>query len=98
MATYLQRWQALGEALLGQPATVEQLTRLGEAIAANSPMYSGQPYAEMTNAQKAEFCLKYARQHFIGLVKQHDNRTAMAAAAAAAAAVDVEFEELIPVV
>ena len=93
MATYIQRWQALGEALLGKPATTAQLARLGDAIAASTPIMGGTPYAQMTNALKAEFCIKTMHRHCVGLVKRMDTLAAQATVDETVAAVDTEFAE-----
>lgn len=94
MATFVQRAQAIGDALLNGPATASQINRLGQALAYQSGMLG--EYNSMTQAQKAEFFIDRIRALCIGLVKRYDEyMAAQAAMASAVAAVDVEFKEIV---
>lgn len=90
MATPIQRWQSIGDALLNQVATPAQLLRLGQAYA-----YSTQQsnmFDAMTNTEKAQYCIDRTMAYATALVRKMDSDKASATAAATAgAAVDTEF-------
>ena len=91
MATHVQRWQAICNALLNQPATAAQMLRLGAALALAVPSHNAESYETMTNEQKAEFVLTHLRRYLVGFVKMQDQREAAAIAAAAAENIENEF-------
>ena len=92
MATYLQRGQAIGNALINGTATPAQLNRLGRALAYREARLT--EYDAGTNDDKAAifvlsfraFCIE-ALQNFEGLEAADDARQA------AAGAVDTAFVE-----
>lgn len=92
MASFAQRAQAIGDALVNGTATAAQINHLGQALAHQAGMLG--EYNNMTQGQRAEFVVSRIRSMNIGLVKQYDEYVAaQAARASAAAAVDVEFTE-----
>lgn len=92
MATFAQRAQAIGDALLNGTATASQINHLGQALAHQCGMLG--EYNNMTQAQRAEFFVSRMRVLCIGLVKRYDEYiAAQTAMASAVAAVDVEFTE-----
>lgn len=92
MATTVQRWQAIGDALLNRAATQSELTRLGLAIAKQGPDLAA--YNAMSNSSKAEYVLAYLRRHLLHLVKDTEAATAVAQARdTTAAAVSADFAE-----
>lgn len=94
MATYVQRAQAIGDALVNGIATPTQINRLGLALAQHGGMVT--EYNTLTQLQKAEFFVTRMRALTIGLVKHYDEFTAAANAInAATAAVDLEFKDTI---
>lgn len=94
MATYVQRAQAIGDALVNGIATPTQINRLGLALAQHGGMVT--EYNTLTQLQKAEFFVTRMRALTIGLVKHYDEFTAAASAISTAnAAVDLEFKDTI---
>lgn len=92
MATFSQRAQAIGDALVNGTATASQINHLGRALAHQCGMLG--EYNNMTQDQRAEFFISRMRSMSINLVKQYDEYVAaQSARASAAAAVDVEFAE-----
>lgn len=92
MATNIQRWQSIGDALLNRTATAAQLTRLGLAIAKQGPDIAA--YNAMSSSEKAGYVLAYLRRHLLNLVKESEAATAVAAARdAAASGVNTDFAE-----
>lgn len=87
MATGAQRFQSIGDALVNGVATQQQLTRLGTGIAISAGQIDY--YNTLTNAQKADFAVKYIRTYLLGLVKSGDQSTAFAGLPN----VSVEFQE-----
>lgn len=76
MATYSERAQAYANAFVNRTATVAEINRIGAAIAfhaGNSTYYAG-----LTNAQKAEYFVRWVRDNWIGIVKAADMQTAAA--------------------
>lgn len=96
MATRVQRWSALCEALLGKPATAAQLLRIGQGIAAKFGQAGVGQFNLMTNAQKADYCIAQARQHFLDMVRQNDLQVAANNAVASVPDPTVEFPEVVP--
>lgn len=83
MATYAQRAQAIGDALINGVATAQQIDRLGVAFARQSG--NADHYAGLTNAGKAEFLVKAVRSHLIAIVTSADvNHAAQTASSSAA--------------
>lgn len=90
MATYAQRAQAIGDALVNGTATAGQIDSLGQALAWESGQLG--EYTAMTQGQKAEFLVNRFVSRTIGLVKTYRQNTASAAAIATATqSVDTEF-------
>lgn len=82
MATYVQRAQAIGDALINGTATPTQIDRLGVAFARQSG--NAAHYASLTSAAKAEFLVKAVRANLIAVVTSADvNHAAQAAASSA---------------
>jgi hypothetical protein len=90
MATPIQRWQAIGDALLNKTATPSQLLRLGQAYAYNTQQTD--MFEAMTNTEKAQYCLDRTMMYAMAQIRKMDSEKAAATAAATAgAAVDTEF-------
>jgi hypothetical protein len=70
MATGIERWTALCNALVNGPATVAQRTRLANALAHRY----GNPgkYAGMTNEEKAKEAMSWVRAMMVDIVHGHD--------------------------
>jgi hypothetical protein len=90
MATPVQRWQSIGDALLNGTATQTQLLRLGRSfayLAVETDLFNA-----MTNAQKAQYSLDALFMYLKKQVKRMDSEIAAATAATnATSAVDTEF-------
>lgn len=91
MATFVQRWQSIGDALLNAVASVSQLNRLAEAVC-----YSQSRLAEYraagTNALKSEIAMQCLRAVLLGLIKNFEGETAISAArASTTTTVDTDF-------
>lgn len=93
MATSVQRWSALCEALLGKPATPAQMLHLGQSLSASIGVLGPGQFDLMTNTQKADYCIRHARKHFIQLVIDYDVQAAAAAAIAAVPDPNIEFAD-----
>jgi hypothetical protein len=92
MATYVQRAQAIADALYNGVASPAMVNRIGLGIAASEGRET--EYGAMTNAQKAEFIVRHYRRHTIQLVSVRDERIAsLSATTSAHAAVETEFAE-----
>lgn len=92
MATYLQRGQAIGNALINGTATPEQLNRLGMALANREARL--QEYLNGDNAKKAEIYVEAFRQFCLRALREYEGReAAQAAQQAAASTVDTDFSE-----
>lgn len=90
MATYAQRAQAIGDALVNGTATQGQIDSLGQALAWE--VGSLGEYTSMTLGQKAEFLVTRITQRTIGLVKTYRQNVGSAAAITSATqSVDAEF-------
>jgi len=74
MATYAERAQAIGNALLNATATAQQVDRLGAAIANNDG--NSTAYAAMTQAAKAQFLVTRVREMLLAQVRSSDMTTA----------------------
>lgn len=72
MATFVQRMQAIGDALVNGVATPTQLNELGEALYNISP----EAWAELTNAQKAEETVKRLRRFANNAMRQYKDELA----------------------
>jgi hypothetical protein len=92
MATYLQRGQAIGDALINGTATASQLNRLGKALSYREARLS--EYEAGTNAQKAEIYVTAFRQFCLQVLREYEGHEAVdAARAAAEGAVETDFPE-----
>jgi len=90
MATFPQRAQAIGDALVNGVATQGQIDSLGQALAWQTGMLV--EYSSMTAGQKAEFFVTRMVEINKGYVKTFRQNTASAAAIATASqSVDAEF-------
>lgn len=88
MATYLQRAQSIGNAIVNGTSTLQQIDRLGQAIAFR--VGSREHYLSLTTDQKAEFIVRNLRDEFIGLITTMDVQLAAQSASSTAA---TEFRE-----
>lgn len=92
MATFVQRAQAIVDALINNTATSAQINHLGQALAHQSSTLDD--YNNMTQEQKATFLISRMRSINIGLIKQYDEYVAsLAARAPVSEAVETEFQE-----
>lgn len=92
MATYIQRGQAIGNALINGVATLQQLDRLGQALAQRDMRL--QEYLAGDEATKAEVYVTAFRHFCLEVVKEYEGLQAVSEArVAAATAVDVDFAQ-----
>lgn len=92
MATNLQRWNAICDALVNGAATDAQKLRLGRAVAARYGLI-GQ-FDSGTDAQKLELSVQGIRRMALNLVRDFEgSEAAEAAHAAAANQADDDFGE-----
>lgn len=92
MATFAQRYQAIGDAIVNKVATTLQLDHLGRALAWRAGMLT--EYEELGLGGKAQFAVEQIRRLLIQIVKHYDEyEAAETARAAAVTAVDNEFSE-----
>lgn len=92
MATYVQRAQAIGNALVNGTATPAQIDRLGRALANGAARLA--EYDAATNAQKAGFLVAEVRRHILGVIKQFEAEDAVRAATTVAnTTTDADFSE-----
>lgn len=92
MATYIQRGQTIGNALVNGVATPQQLDRLGKALANREARL--QEYLDGDNAKKAEIYVGAFRQFCLRTLREYEGtEAAQAAQEAAASAVDTDFPE-----
>lgn len=78
MATYLQRGQAIGDALINGTATPAQLDRLGTALAANTGQLAA--YQTGTNAVKAAIYVAAFRAWVLGQIQLYESKQAVTVA------------------
>lgn len=81
MATYIERAQAIGNALINGVATPTQINRLGGALATAAARES--EYAAATNSQKAQFLVEELRRRLLSLIKTVEADTSVRDAQAA---------------
>ena len=74
MATYAERAQSIGNALINNAATAQQIDRLGAAIAYNQG--NSTAYAAMTSGQKAQFLVTEVRSFLLNMVRAADMEAA----------------------
>lgn len=92
MATNLQRWTAICDAIVNGTATDNQKLRLGRALANKDGLL--EEFDAGTNSQKLTIAVQCARRHVINLVRAFESDGAgVAASAAAAASVNNDFVE-----
>ena len=92
MATYIQRGQNIGNALINGVATLTQLDRLGKALAYQSTQLDA--YLAGDNNVKAEIYVTAFRQFCLNALKEYEGSAAEAAAVAATAAtVETDFPQ-----
>lgn len=90
MATPIQRWQSIGDALLNSAATQSQLLRLGQSFAYIAQELDA--FNAMTNNEKALYSLNAMLTHAKKQVRRMDSELAAATAATnVATSVDTEF-------
>lgn len=88
MATYLQRAQSIGNAIVNGTATLQQIDRLGQAIAYQTGRR--EQYLTLATEQRAQFVVESIRGYVVGLISSMDGQIA---SQAAAGAVTQEFKE-----
>lgn len=92
MATFIERGQAIGNALINGTATLAQLDRLGKALAHAEAREA--EYLASNNAGKAQIYVEAFRAYCIRVLKEYEQQQAVASAkAAAAATVDTDFPQ-----
>lgn len=92
MATYIQRGQSIGNALINGTATYAQLDRLGKALAYRSGQLDA--YLVGDNNTKAQLYVAAFREFCIGALKEYEASEAVVQASDnAAVAVDNDFPE-----
>lgn len=92
MATNVQRWQAICDALLNKTSTPAQSNRLAKALCEQDG--SGIAYEEGTNDVKAGMAMERIRKFAINSVKSTEATTAASLAALNAVAnIDSDFQE-----
>lgn len=92
MATNIQRWQAIGDALLNRSATAAQLSKLGLAIASKGPAMD--EYMGLTSNAKAGYALAHLRRHMLSMAKEYYRAAAVTQAVDnTSASIDAEFAE-----
>lgn len=92
MATFIQRGQSIGNALINGTATLAQLDRLGRALAYREARL--QEYLDGDNAKKAEIYVTAFRNWCLSAMREFEGQdAAVAARTAAAADVDTGFPE-----
>lgn len=92
MATNVQRWQAICDALLNKTATAGQADRLAKSLCEQDGM--GAQYTAGTNEVKAGLALARIRNYAINTVKSTEaSAAASVAAIAATATTDNDFRE-----
>lgn len=92
MATYLQRGQAIGNALINGTATPAQLNRLGRALAYREARLT--EYDAGDNNAKAEIYVAAFRSYCLQALSEFEGyEAAQAAAAAAGSQVEADFPE-----
>lgn len=91
MATFVQRWQSIGDALLNAVAPAAKLGRLAEAVCySQGRLHEYQ--AASTNALKAEIAVQCIRGALLALVKTYEADVAVSAARqTTSATVDTDF-------
>lgn len=82
MATYTERAQAIGNAIINATATAQQIDRIGTALAYNQG--NSASYATMTQAQKAQFLVTLIRDMVLAQVRSADMEAARRTAQAQA--------------
>lgn len=82
MATYIQRGQAIGNALINNTATMQQLDRLGKALAYREARLS--EYEAADNAGKAQIYVEAFRAFCLQALREYEGSAAEAAARAQA--------------
>lgn len=91
MATFVQRWQSVGDALLNTVASVTQLGRLATAVCFHQGRLADY-IAAPTNAAKAEVAVQCLRSLLLAVVKNYESEAAvMSARQSAAVTVDTDF-------
>lgn len=92
MATYVQRIQAIGDALINGSATPTQLQRIGEALAMHGSAHA--EYLAATNAGKAEIAVRELRKTLLAIIKNAESAEAVRSAMlGSSSAVDTDFTE-----
>lgn len=92
MATNLQRWTAICDALVNGTATDAQKLRLGRAVASRDGML--EQFDTGTNAQKLEISVQGVRRMALNLVRAFEGEQAGTAAhTAAVGQVGADFPE-----
>lgn len=92
MATYLQRGQAICDALINSPSTASQQLRLGRALAHRDGLLA--EFDAGTNAQKAEMFVRAFRRTCLRAVRDLEGEDAAGnARSTAEAQVDAGFPE-----
>lgn len=76
MATYVQRAQSIGDALVNGVATQAQLVRLADAFARQLEIDP----ATLTNGQKAELLVRRMREHALSVIRRAEGDQAEEAA------------------
>lgn len=83
MATYVQRAQAIGDALINGVASAAQIDRLGLAFARQSGNEAH--YNSLGGSAKAEFLVKAVRANLVAVVTSADVNHALKTASSSAA-------------